>query len=67
MGRKKKKKKKKEENERMEAEKLRERSGDEKEINTNKITHKSKFHYFFVFNFYYNFVIFKIDKFIFLS
>ena len=47
----------------MEAEKLRERSGDEKETNTNKITHKSKFHYFF----FFNFVIFRIDKFIFFK
>ena len=54
----------------MEVEKLRERYGDDKETSTNKITHKSKFHYFLfliVFFFIYNFVIFKIDKFIFFN
>ena len=58
----------------MEVEKLRERSGEEKEkekeTSTNKITHKSKFHYFLfliMFFFIYNFVIFKIDKFIFFN
>ena len=59
---------------RLEAEKLRERSGEEKETSTNKNSHKSKFHYFFglflimFFLFYkFFFLILKIDKFIFLS
>ena len=57
----------------MEAEKLRERSGEEKETSTNKNSHKSKFHYFFglflimFFLFYKIFLILKIDKFIFLK